>query len=676
MSLKELTTSPKNNSENLEAKGYQQIYIIKRCSNDKKNETTASTTTTKEVFFRCGNWSYSGEVQFDFSGGKMTLSHIPYIIPILQKQQDNLSLIEEDSSTKHHRFQSGINILEQAHNFLISELTSESILQKIDNDDKRVYFELELKDELLEVVSQEQEIQCMCSKLYINELILVSIYFEGSFYLVVDDAKDKTLPILDVRFPDVTNVGEGYTLALYDESGSEIKDENIVDNFNQNANKQRTNLFKKLSIWKALPTKNDTNRPGTDTNSNKKKHRKEKIIIPKQPKVRDLSSPSYVHAFCVLKPSKKNSSNDIRSVFFRFGSWCYTGKVKLLKKLHLVDVPHVIPEIKAQQKDNLKYFCDASKIPDNQFLSCLAHADNVSQIMEREAYKSEESIFKLHSQLCKLGVEQSATNWLIGESESDDTNNDTFFEFSFTPSPMDKKAYEHIDLVAIKRLHPNGVTATSIYFDGTFYLTLESNTLCTNNNATSSDGIMKEQEMLDCNFPTINEKGRGYQLKTFPTGVDGWTSLRRMFIWQTLGGMEKDMDGKFIDRNDHHIKEGVDTNNELKVSESETMAISEEKKVIDQEDISGEEKKIIEPSLEQSNDEKVSSTKDQEISVTMTKERREKPKATAKSKVKKSRRNKDLQGKSNSGDRELNLGAFHHLAPLKVKSKKSRLQRS
>ena len=73
--------------------GYQQMYLIRKSKD--------SSSAYREVFFRCGDWCYSGEVAFNFLEDNkeagtyrdINLKDIPKVIPSLQRQQDGLSLL-------------------------------------------------------------------------------------------------------------------------------------------------------------------------------------------------------------------------------------------------------------------------------------------------------------------------------------------------------------------------------------------------------------------------------------------------------------------------------------------------------------------------------------------------------------------------------------------------------
>lgn len=44
----------------------------------------------------------------------------------------------------------------------------------------------------------------------------------------------------------------------------------------------------------------------------------------------DLSSTDYLQTYIVLKPKDPQRPDAMRDVMFRFGSWCYSGRVQVL----------------------------------------------------------------------------------------------------------------------------------------------------------------------------------------------------------------------------------------------------------------------------------------------------------------------------------------------------------
>ena len=135
-------------------------------------------------------------------------------------------------------------------------------------------------------------------------------------------------------------------------------------------------------------------------------------------------------------------------VLFRFGSWCYAGRVQLTPTLTLSDIPFVIPALRMQQSRytsvpipspstyphiphtpsltsqcipfstplpppfpspnqsihpfsltvsyhhvRLDYYCDVAAVPTNSpFASCLSYIQRLEPLIEREIYESEEAL--------------------------------------------------------------------------------------------------------------------------------------------------------------------------------------------------------------------------------------------------------------------------------------------
>ena len=124
-------------------------------------------------------------------------------------------------------------------------------------------------------------------------------------------------------------------------------------------------------------------------------------------------------------------------VLFRFGSWCYAGRVQLTPTLTLSDIPFVIPALRMQQSrylvvalshkhiphtlsihiypfppaktkpplnvlytayyssfcDRLDYYCDVAAVPTNSpFAPCLNYIQRLEPLIEREIYESEDAL--------------------------------------------------------------------------------------------------------------------------------------------------------------------------------------------------------------------------------------------------------------------------------------------
>ena len=532
------------------------------------------------------------------------------------------------------QFQVPLEAIEDAHHFFAMELTSERIVNKIERwgnhfpwilDDKNVFFEL-----TLDPPKSFTNILYICSKIYIRGVILISMYFEGVFYLLLRDG-NCDLPLLDINFPDISPNSEGIALMLY---------ENERD-ANKNKNKNRKGLvWKKLSIWKS----NDTMDPRSSFDPSSS------ISVKK-----DLSSSSYIHTYCILRPREtndltkrtgKNIGNSMkdekRPVFFRFGNWCYSGEVDLISDLSIVDIPFVIPIIRSQQKE-LKYVCDISDLPcNNPFASAVAYSEKVTRAMEQEVLNSEDNLIKLMNQLSLIGLENSAKKWIDGDP------NKSFFEFTINSSEDCCKELNNVDLLAVKRYDPNGVVTMGIYFDGSYYLSII--------NAES------EQPLLDSEFPDVANKGRGYLVQRYPRGTVEWPQLRKMCIWQTVEGMEKEFDKSEAEKKNEKLN--TNASNDLQCSKESQNKTNKNKWDSKTHEMNKEDVKDIIP-----RDVNTSQVSQSPPMLSSKKKTRSKTKSRKKHPNVASIQSKKISQASNEvgiggGFLKKNLGAFHHLAPL------------
>jgi len=186
--------------------------------------------------------------------------------------------------------------------------TWSAVFPWIDDDTAATYFEL-----VLEAPPIMDSVALIASKKYINGLIIISIYCERCFYFIVQSGEgDQAL--LDVRFPDVSKHGQGLHVASY---------------------KDKSEPWCKITLWHILDS---------DISSRKRE-------IPKLRTV-SVASSEYEQTYVVMKSSWDAASPLLsvhRDVLFRFGSWCYVGRVQLTPSLSLSDIPFVIPALRMQQ---------------------------------------------------------------------------------------------------------------------------------------------------------------------------------------------------------------------------------------------------------------------------------------------------------------------------------------
>jgi hypothetical protein len=143
-------------------------------------------------------------------------------------------------------------------------------------------------------------ISLIVSKTYYRGLILVSIYCDMSFYFIVQPGEGDQ-PLLDIRFPDVSKHGQGLHVASYPD---------------------KSTPFRKITLWHIL-----------DTGERKQKIESLKL------RTSNISSAEYEQTYVIMKSTWDSSSPVLsvhRDVFFRFGSWCYVGRVGCCLRIHAV----------------------------------------------------------------------------------------------------------------------------------------------------------------------------------------------------------------------------------------------------------------------------------------------------------------------------------------------------
>ena len=417
---------------------------------------------------------YSGEVEIHQLTTAITLNDIPSLVRTLQSQQQDLSFLCKASNIPHKSaFHGPIKELNKARDFVIAEITSDSIaarmtklkdkhpwLDSLDKRDSGVYFEL-----VGNVSALFPNVMFMASRSYAaGGLVIVTIYFEGVLYVTVEDTVGCDQPLLDINFPKISaSCSRGATLAVYDNDDDP---------------------WMKLSVWQSM--------------------HESTVIQPQQssdhPPVMDLSSDAYVQSYVILK---SQSNDEVRDVLFRFGSWIYTGKVKLVPQLITADIPFVMPAIRLQQ-NNLDFLGDVNSLDaSNPFEPVLEVAIKTQARMEGIAAETENSL---------RGLMENGESWLAED------NDESFFEFScFNDGSI--SSLTNIELIATKS-YTAGVVTTSIYFGGNWYLAV-------------NDGN-DDSKLVDTKFPSISTvEASGYNIQSYPSGISGWPQLRSLTIWHS-----------------------------------------------------------------------------------------------------------------------------------------------
>lgn len=302
---------------------------------------------------------------------------------------------------ENSEFYDPVNFLNEAIDFLADELISERVEKElkrmsavfpwINDDSSATYFELALNS----VPEYLNRVGLIASKTYTRGLILIAVYCESSIYFVVQPG-DGDQALLDVRFPDVSSHGQGLLLNSYGNYDS---------------------TYKSLTVWHSVPA--STAGAGAD-------------VTRTMPKIRTLSvsSKEYQQTYCIMTSTWDKSSPALsvyHDVLFRFGSWCYAGRVQLTPSLTLTDIPFVIPALRMQQS-RLDFVYDTNNIPlTSPFAPCLDLVHRWGPLIEAEIANSEEALQNLIDRLSKMGLGDSIASWLEGNEAN------SFFEFKLAP---------------------------------------------------------------------------------------------------------------------------------------------------------------------------------------------------------------------------------------------------
>jgi hypothetical protein len=338
----------------------------------------------------------------------------------------------------------------------------------IDSLDKRescVYFEL-----VGNVASLFPNIMFIASRDYgAGGLVIVTIYFQGVIYVTLEDcAESGDQPLFDINFPQISDSGRGATLAVYDGDGN-----------------GHSGPWMKLSVWQSRS--GPKHEPKVQSQSSAKSL------------ARDLSSDCYLQSYVMLK---SDSQDETRQVLFRFGSWLYTGQVKLVPKIAISDVPYVMPAVRLQQR-KLDLLGDIDSLSVcSPFGPALEYSMKIQSLMEGQAAGSED---------CIRNLLEHGQKWLAEEDDSE-----SFFEFAcFDDGNL---ALHNVEMIATKT-YSSGVIIVSIYYGGNWYLAL-------------SDG--DDFPLVDTKFPPIVRAGAsGFNIQYYPNGMSGWPQLRSFTLWRS-----------------------------------------------------------------------------------------------------------------------------------------------
>ena len=369
------------------------------------------------------------------------------------------------------RFCGPLKSFSHAHDFLMHELTSDRVVERLAQQQRTnhwiefdsVYFEL-----VGDVSHLFEDILLICSKVYSNGLICNIIYFEGTIYLTIEEVQNEQ-PLIDINFPDISVEDKGAVLASYE---------------NQNL------PWIKLSIYQVKAPASymcSNTQPGSDDQM-----------------IKDISGVFFIQSYCIL--SSENNSDE-RDILFRFGSWCYSGRVALSPTLELQDLPRLIPLLRLQQS-KLQFSSDISEIA-SPYSFAMKYAYTVAVEMETEVLSSE---YFLDNHIKRELLEDiSGKHWLEKDGST------CLFEFScINPSILDM-----VDMMVTNTYRPNGLVSTVIYHKGSFFLILNDNT-------------QMYRPLQDCILPDLSMRDKCCVVQSYPSGTSKWPELRKLSIWRVV----------------------------------------------------------------------------------------------------------------------------------------------
>lgn len=280
--------------------------------------------------------------------------------------------------------------------------------------------------------------------------------------------------LLDIRFPDVSKHGQGLHIASYPDKSHPFRKITLWHILEQSERKAKPEPLKlRTSNLSRLTFLSDTHPPSDIY---------QYTILPRFFIINFNASTittalinyitcssEYEQTYCVMKSTWDSSSPVLsvhRDVFFRFGSWCYVGRVQLTPSLSLSDIPYLIPALRMQQS-RLDYLCDATSVPTNsEFTPVLQYIKRIVPLVESLIVSSEDSLRALIDRLTKMGLSDSVQSWLEGDS------NNSFFEFKCTPDTEMENIFKNIDLVVSKTYHASGIITIMIVFQFSIYVTV------------------------------------------------------------------------------------------------------------------------------------------------------------------------------------------------------------
>ncbi|KAL7495917.1 hypothetical protein ACHAWT_006724 [Skeletonema menzelii] len=197
--------------EGLVSDGYVQSYYILKPGKQGRE---------REVTFRFGSWLYQGKV---FLSAMNSLQDIPRVIREMRLAQHKLDFVGDVSSySASNKFVKSMQYSTHITKLMEEEVAScEEYLEIIVDKEGKDWLEDDATVNFFEftcdydVSSEEVELELVCNKVYnARGYITISMYHQGRWYLVLEEGGREN-PLLDSKFPDLSDRIDGYQLKTY-----------------------------------------------------------------------------------------------------------------------------------------------------------------------------------------------------------------------------------------------------------------------------------------------------------------------------------------------------------------------------------------------------------------------------------------------------------------------------
>lgn len=191
----------------------------------------------REVLFRFGSWCYGGSIQLKI--GSVSIEELPHVIPALRMQQQRLEFVYAADQVlttspyakpmeyimSHLPFmENEITNAEDVLTALVQRLSArglaDSVSSWIQGDPSQSFFEFQCSPQHGEQATLRGVELCASKCYYASGVVLIIVYFQNSFFVTIADASTEQ-PLLDSKFPDVSQKGRGYQIQVYPEGSSD-----------------------------------------------------------------------------------------------------------------------------------------------------------------------------------------------------------------------------------------------------------------------------------------------------------------------------------------------------------------------------------------------------------------------------------------------------------------------